>query len=72
MDELLKYGIQAGGPAAVVCLGWWLRGKFQDVKDDSRKNLDLHEAKDQGRHEQNIQRFVRLETKSGQSNGNTY
>jgi hypothetical protein len=63
MDKLIEYGVQAGGPAAVACLGWWLSGKFQDVKDDARKNLTEHEIKDQCRHEENIQRFTRLETK---------
>ena len=65
MDAVITYTIQAGGPVAVVCLGWWLRGRFQDVKDDARKNLTEHELKDQGRHEENIQRFARLETKVG-------
>jgi hypothetical protein len=65
VDTVITYTIQAAAPATVVCLGWWLRGKFQDVKDDARNNLSEHELKDQGRHEENIQRFARLETKVG-------
>lgn len=57
MDELTKYLIGVGGPAAVACLGWWLSGKFRTVETAYRDSLDEHELKDQTRHEENLKRF---------------
>lgn len=53
-------------------LGWWLRGKFQEIKDygDKRwlrvsqmftQKVDDHENQDQQRHEDNLNRFMRIE-----------
>jgi hypothetical protein len=60
--------------AAVIAAVWsmsiWLNGKFNSGMEDRVKLqdkvmelLDGHEQKDQRRHEDNIQRFTKLETK---------
>ena len=62
MDELiLKYVTGIGGPGAVAALAWWLSGKFQEVKDNSRDLIVAHEVKDDERHEDNLRRFNAIE-----------
>jgi hypothetical protein len=61
VDDLTKYFVLAGGPAAVACLGWWLSGKFQEVKDDAQAMLKSHELRDNKRHEDNLNRFNAIE-----------
>jgi hypothetical protein len=42
---------------------WWLKQQFVELKDFVTQWLQLHEDKDQHRHEDNIQRFAKIETK---------
>ena len=51
----------AGSIASAAGLGFWLSGKFQDIKDDSRLRMEIHEAKDDRRHEDNIAKFNEIE-----------
>ncbi len=60
--EIIKL---AGGPSAVVALGWWLRGKFTEIAQVSREQLDSHEKQDERRHRQNLVRFAKLHMKLG-------
>lgn len=60
--ELIKL---VGGPSAVAGLGWWLRGKFTDVKESAEQRMTLHERQDQGRHQQNLVRFAKINMKLG-------
>ena len=64
VDQIWSYILQAGGPAAVACLGWWLSGRFRSVEENSRKQaelvaekaaetIDRHELVDQRRHREN-------------------
>lgn len=45
---------------SVFGLGWWLSGRFSRIEVAYRNSLDEHEAKDQSRHEQNLERFQRI------------
>mgnify|MGYP001609687870 CR=1 FL=1 len=45
---------------SVAGLGWWLRGEFRKVEKGQGAILDAHEAKDQERHEENLERFTQL------------
>ena len=47
----------ASSAVSVAGLGWWLAGKFSDVKEAASENLASHEKRDQQRHEENLQRF---------------
>lgn len=54
----------AGGLAiAIATAGWWLREQLQKVSDKVFHWLDVHENQDQKRHEENLIRLTRLETK---------
>jgi hypothetical protein len=57
MDEIVKYALQAGGPAAVGALGWWLSGQFRKIERAQSATLGAHEKEDQKRHEENLLRF---------------
>jgi hypothetical protein len=46
-----------GSVASVAGLGWWLSTQFRKVEDSHRAMLVVHEAKDQERHEENLERF---------------
>ncbi len=46
--------------ASVAGLGWWLRGEFRRVEKGQDAILDAHEAKDQERHEENLERFAQI------------
>ncbi|WP_409188465.1 hypothetical protein [Bradyrhizobium sp. RDM4] len=69
--EIIKL---AGGPTAVIGLGWWLRGKFMEIANTSAEQLDSHERQDERRHRQNLVRFAKINMKlgiadAGESNG---
>lgn len=51
-----------GGIAMIVRGVYWLHREFAAIKAEFNKILDDHEIKDQERHEDNLQRFTRLET----------
>lgn len=42
---------------------WWLSDKFKDMTDTVNNWMDSHEEKDQHRHEDNLERFTKIETK---------
>ena len=65
MDGAIELAKVIGGPSAVAGLGWWLRGKFTEVKDAAEERMKLHEVQDQGRHQQNLVRFARINMKLG-------
>lgn len=65
IDDLVEIIKVAGGPSAVVALGWWLRGKFADIADTGRAQLADHEKQDERRHRQNLVRFAKLNMKLG-------
>jgi hypothetical protein len=74
-DDLVEIIKIAGGPTAVVALGWWLRGKFSDVVESGRMQLVIHEKQDEKRHRQNLVRFAKINMKLGiddfdETNGN--
>lgn len=64
--------IAIGGPCgAVFTLGWWLSGRFRQVEEIQRirteelaeahaRQLAAHEAKDQQRHAENVERLEKL------------
>lgn len=54
-----------GGPSAVAALGWWLRGKFGDIREAGALSMRNHELQDERRHRQNLVRFAKLNTKLG-------
>lgn len=43
-------------------LTWWLSEQFKETRGSLYQILDVHEDKDQHRHEDNLVRFTRLET----------
>lgn len=45
---------------SVAGLGWWLRGEFRKVEKAQSNILDVHEEKDQKRHEENLDRFAQI------------
>jgi hypothetical protein len=49
-----------GSGASVFGLGWWLSGKFRAVEEAARNQLSSHEARDQERHEENLERFSKI------------
>lgn len=74
VDGAIEIAKVIGGPSAVAGLGWWLRGKFTEVKDAAEERMKLHEVQDQRRHQQNLVRFAKLNMKlgiydPGESNG---
>ena len=46
--------------ASVAGLGWWLRGEFRKAEKGQESIIDAHEAKDQERHEENLERFAQI------------
>lgn len=52
--------LELGGPGAVMCLGWWLSGKFRAIERSYAQSLEDHEQKDQTRHEENLARFGKI------------
>ena len=64
-NDLVEIIKLAGGPAAVVALGWWLRGKFSEISEDSKEQLLTHEQQDERRHRQNLVRFAKINMKLG-------
>jgi hypothetical protein len=62
MIELIKF---AGGPTAVAVLGWWLRGQFVFIADESKKRMASHEKQDDRRHQENLVRFAKINMKLG-------
>lgn len=73
MNPILQFFLEAGGPAAVGGLGWWLSNRFRASEELQRKALAAHEEKDMERHEQNLERFetisVELATLGSRRNG---
>lgn len=65
VGDLVEVMKLAGGPSAVVALGWWLRGKFSEISEKSQLQLDTHENQDERRHRQNLVRFAKINTKLG-------
>jgi hypothetical protein len=62
MDVIVAVVTAIGGSiASAAGLGFWLAGKFQEVKDDGRQRMAAHEAQDNKRHEDNIGKFNRIE-----------
>jgi hypothetical protein len=64
----IRLFFDAGGPAAVGALGWWLSGKFRKADDNARviaetvavraqQAIDRHEKIDQDRHVENLSNF---------------
>ena len=49
----------ASSAVSVAGLGWWLAGKFSDVKEAASENLASHEKRDQQRHEETCNVLVR-------------
>lgn len=47
----------------VVRVTWWIRKEFEEIRHYLTQKLDAHEDKDQVRHEDNIQRFTKIEVK---------
>lgn len=60
------------GPGAVIGLGWWLRGKFADIKDAGEQRMLSHEKQDERRHRQNLVRFAKLMMKVGIEDENEF
>jgi hypothetical protein len=57
--------ITAVGGTFTICgsiagLGWWLSRQFRKVEKGQETILDAHEAKDQERHEENLERFTQI------------
>ena len=48
---------------SVIRLGWSIKRSFSEMINMLNKKLDDHEDKDQRRHEENIERFAKVETK---------
>jgi len=65
IDEVIELFKIVGGPATVACLGWWLRGKFSDIDETSKAQLNSHEQEDERRHRQNLVRFAKINMKLG-------
>lgn len=65
IDDLAEIAKLAGGPMAVVALGWWLRSKFADIVETGKEQLATHEAQDERRHRQNLVRFAKINMKLG-------
>jgi hypothetical protein len=64
-DDLVEFIKLAGGPAAVIALGWWLRSKFADIVSMGKEQLLIHERQDERRHRQNLVRFAKINMKLG-------
>jgi hypothetical protein len=46
--------------ASVAGLGWWLSGRFRSVEKAAEAALEKHDEKDDGRHDENLGRFDRI------------
>ena len=58
VESLVTIGGAAFSSALSVSgLGWWLRGKFTQVDNNSQARWLDHEEKDQNRHEDNLKKF---------------
>ena len=71
-NSLVQFAIAVGSPGAVGCLGWWLSGRFRAIEVAYKDSLDAHEVKDQSRHEENLDRFNKINialTRMGYKNG---
>lgn len=58
---------------AAAGLGWWFSGRFREVEHRQQTALDVHEDRDQSRHEENLKRFEKVSVglaKLGLKNGN--
>lgn len=64
-DDLFEFIKLAGGPSAVIALGWWLRGQFVHVQRASERRMDSYEEKSERRHRQNLVRFAKINMKLG-------
>lgn len=64
-DQLIEIFKTIVGPGAIIGLGYWLRGKFADIKEAGDKRMLDHERQDERRHRQNLVRFAKLNTKLG-------
>lgn len=67
----------------LAAFGWWLSGRFRSIEErqreqierlakEGREHLDMHEEKDNDRHEENLERFRTISVslaKLGASNG---
>jgi hypothetical protein len=45
---------------AVATLTWWLSSQFRRVEENARRAMAAHEKVDQGRHEENLERFSEI------------
>lgn len=63
VDGAIELAKALGAPSAVAGLGWWLRGKFTEVKESAEARMSLHEKQDQRRHTQNLVRFSKINQK---------
>lgn len=50
-------------------LGWWLSARFRETEIRLETLLNNHEIRDQQRHEENVIRFTKIETKLDTLNG---
>jgi hypothetical protein len=64
-DEIVELVKLAGGPSAVLALGWWLKTQFTNVHRAGEKRMKLHEKQDERRHRQNLVRFAKINMKLG-------
>lgn len=60
IDALAKFSELAMPVASVCGLGWWLRGKFEQVDNRSEQRWLTHEGADNARHLENLERFRRM------------
>lgn len=57
------FALFLAGTTAFAKLVWWLSDQFKQVRCFVQEWLQSHEDKDQRRHEDNIERFAKIETK---------
>ncbi len=71
VSDVTRLFLDAGGPAAVAALGWWLSAKFRKTEEAARvaaesvanktqSIVEHHEAIDQSRHRENLSNFKEL------------
>lgn len=63
VGSLSMFGFILAASTAFAKLVWWLSDQFKNIKEDLTHLLDNHEALDQHRHEDNVIRFTKIETK---------
>lgn len=63
LGSVSMFGFVLAASTAFAKLVWWLSDQFKTIQENLTKLLDSHEQLDQRRHEDNIIRFTKIETK---------